>query len=145
MSLTLKHINENSKDFSFSVDDLAETLRGCSDCIEFAFLLGSSKNGTVKAYSDLDLAFYLNKPADINFYNNINETVEKILPDVRADISILNNAEPVFCFEVLKGKLLFVNDQEKYLRFYSLTCRLYESQMIDYEKQHKYRMEVLNG
>ena len=145
MNLALKNINENSKESSFSIDALAEILQQCSDCIEFAVLLGSSKDGIVKAYSDLDLAFYLNKPADINFYDGINKAVEKILPDVRVDISILNNAEPVFCFEALKGKLLFVNDQETYLRFYSLTCRLYESQMFDYEKQHKYRMEVLNG
>ena len=145
MTLTLKYINENSKESSFSIDALAKILQRSSDCIKFAFLLGSAKHGTVKAHSDLDLAFYLNKPADINFYDGINKGFEKILPGVRVDISILNNAEPVFCFEALKGKLLFVNDQETYLRFYSLTCRLYESQMFDYEKQHKYRMEVLNG
>ena len=31
---------------------------------------------------------------------------------------------------------------EKYAAFFSLTCREYESQMFDYERQKKYRREV---
>ncbi len=66
--------------------------------------------------------------------------VSEIVPGIECDIGILNNAEPVYRFEALRGKLLFARDYEAYLKFYSLTCREYESQLADYERQHRYRL-----
>jgi predicted nucleotidyltransferase len=145
MSMSQRYLNKNVEEHSFSVRELAEKLeRGCEE-VSFAYIFGSSSDGIVNSGSDLDLAFYLTCDVSLHFYSKVTEIVESIVPDVRIDIGILNNTEPVFRYEVLKGRLLFSRDQESYLRFYSLTCRLYESQIFDYEKQHKYRMEVLNG
>ena len=58
---------------------------------------------------------------------------------VRCDLGTLNGAEPVYRYEALKGKLLFVRDRERWLQFYSRTCRQYESQMFHYQKQLAYR------
>lgn len=145
MGLSKRHIDFNYEDSVFSVDLLAESLDKELPEAVFGLIFGSAKSGTVKAYSDLDLAFYLSEPVTYQFYRKVNKVVERFLPEVRADIGILNNAEPIFRYETLKGELLFTRDQEQYLRFYSLTCREYESQMVDYEKQYRYRMEVLGA
>ena len=60
-------------------------------------------------------------------------------PGAYCDIGFLNHAEPVYRFEALRGRLLFTRNVETYLRFFSLTCREYESQLADYERQYRYR------
>jgi hypothetical protein len=78
----------------------------------------------------------------LEFYSSITEIINEIVPDVRVDIGILNRAEPVFRLEALKGTLLFTRSTEEYAAFFSRTCREYESQMVDYEKQQRYRLEA---
>ena len=145
MGLAKRHLDLNDSEQSFSVDELATLLKKSLSEASFGLILGSAKEGIVKAHSDLDLAFYLNKKPSLNFYNKVNEIVESIIPDVRVDIGILNSAEVVFRFESLKGRLLFKRDEETYAHFFSLTCREYESQMFNYEKQHRYRLEAMNA
>ncbi|MDA3799788.1 MAG: nucleotidyltransferase domain-containing protein [Kiritimatiellae bacterium] len=145
MSISQKYLNENQVEQSFSVKDLIKKLeKNCKEVV-FAFILGSSKDGVVAPHADLDLAFYLSCEVSLEFYSKVSEIVESVVPDVRVDVGILNNADPVFRYEALKGNLLFTRDQERYLRFYSLTCREYESQMVDYERQRQYRQEVVNA
>ena len=116
----------------------SEIEKKCPEII-FAFLYGSAKDGTVKKGSDIDIAIYLNQKSDLNSYTKIIDIVEKNVPGAQADIGILNNADPIYRFEALKGKMLFCKDKEKYTGFFSLTCRKYEDQMADYERQQKYR------
>jgi predicted nucleotidyltransferase len=142
MGLARKHLSENVVPVHFDPDRLAAVLKEKLPVIDFCFLMGSAVTGTVKAYSDLDLAFYLSEPSSFRFYNDVMDVVRSVVPDVRADVGILNSAEPVYRFEALKGRLLFARDQESYLTFFSKTCREYESQMVDYERQRRYRREV---
>lgn len=104
--------------------------------------MGSSTNGTVAPGSDLDLALYLTHKPDLSFYANFPEAVNTLIPNVRVDFGLLNNAEPVYRFEALKGRLLFTRDPEAYLDFFSRTCREYEMQMADYDRQLNYRLEA---
>jgi len=112
-------------------------------------------SGVVPAHSDLDVALFVDpvildaggEEGDAAYslpdvYVSAAKAAESVAPGVRCDIGILNGAEPVFRFEVLKGQLLFCRDQEQWLRFYSLTCREYESRLFHYEKQHRYRLEA---
>ena len=151
-------------------DRLADSLETQLPQVVFAYLHGSSAaSGVVPAHSDLDLALFLDPsvldeskatannaatgedaaPAPVatvhplsEVYAAVQRVAEFIAPGVRCDIGILNGTEPVFRFEVLKGHLLFCRDREQWLRFYSLTCREYESQLFHYEKQHRYRLEA---
>ena len=115
-----------------------------SKCPEvvFALLHGSAKEGRVNPGSDIDIALYIEGKPTIELYCRATDAVSKICPSAEFDIGILNNAEPVFRFEALKGKLLFNKDMEKYLRFFSLTCREYETQIADYQRQQKYRLQA---
>lgn len=145
MGLSRKHLAENFVPVHFEPDRLAIVLKEKLSAVDFCFLMGSAITGTVKAYSDLDLAFYLSEPSAFRFYNEVMDVVRSVVPDVRVDIGILNSAEPVYRFEALKGNLLFARNEERYVTFYSRTCREYESQMFDYERQRRYRLAGLEA
>jgi len=145
MSLSRKHLAENFVPVHFDPGRLAAVLKEKLPMVDFCFLMGSAVGGTVRAYSDLDLAFYLSEPSSFRFYNQVMDIVRSVVPDVRVDVGILNSAEPVYRFESLKGHLLFARDEENYLTFYSRTCREYESQIFDYERQRRYRREAAHA
>lgn len=126
---------------TFSVDKLAGLLKEKCAGVCFALLHGSAAEGVVRQGGDIDIALFIEGEASLEVYGEVAEIVESLVPGVRCDVGILNNAEPVYRFEALKGKLLFTRDDEKYLHFFSLTCREYESQMADYERQRKYRLQ----
>lgn len=143
MSLSKRYLCKQTTPVTFSADALGSDLRKRFPEVDFCLLFGSSCHGTVPVGSDLDLAFHLNVPATLRFYADVAEVVQQYAPDVHCDIGILNRAEPIYRFEALKGRLLFARDRDHYAQFFSLTCREYESQMIDYEKQLNYRREAL--
>ncbi|MDA3926585.1 MAG: nucleotidyltransferase domain-containing protein [Kiritimatiellae bacterium] len=143
MSLSKKYLNTNPEAVPFDLNEISDRLQSALPEISFALLLGSAQGGLVKARSDFDLAVYLQpyKP-ELDFYGAIDDALADLLPDVRIDTGFLNKAEPVYRFESLKGTLLFARDKEFYARFFSLTCREYESQMASYERQLKYRKQA---
>ena len=107
----------------------------------FALIVGSAARGVILAHGDLDLAVYCTEPLSLQQRIAVTGSVSDLYQGVRCDLGILNRAEPVFRFESLKGRLLFARDEETWLRFYSTTCREYESQMVHYERQRRYRLE----
>ena len=126
------------------IEKLSQSLRKECPEIIFAILHGSAQNGTVKEGSDIDIALYIKGKADFELYMRIYKICISTIRGCEPDIGILNNAEPIYRFEALKGKLLFSRDEDKFLDFFSLTCREYENQMADYERQRKYRIEAKN-
>lgn len=139
MGLSRKHLSENVVPVRFEPEQLASVLKEQLPEAAFCLLMGSAASGTVQPFSDLDLAFFLNEQPSVRFYGKAMDVVRRVVPNVRCDIGILNSAEPVYRFEALKGRLLFVRDREQYETFFSRTCREYESQMFDYERQRRYR------
>ncbi len=149
MPLSKHHIDTKTVATPLDLDRLASVLEAELPQVVFAYLHGSAaESGVVPAHSDLDIALFLDTPGAptaqllSTVYDRVARVAESIAPGVRCDIGILNGAEPVFRFEVLKGRLLFCRDRERWLRFYSLTCREYESRMFHYERQRRYRIEV---
>lgn len=126
----------------FEIEKLSEAINKACPEVIFALLHGSAQRGFVKEGSDVDVALFVKEKANLELYTRVYEIVSAVIPDAEPDIGILNNAEPIYRFETLKGKLLFSRDDEKFLDFYSLTCREYENQIADYERQHKYRLEA---
>lgn len=146
MPLSKHHIDTKNVATPFDLEKPASALEAEVPQVVFAYLHGSAVSGVVSAHSDLDVALFVD-PAGMDALSKIHAAVDRvaeaIVPGVRCDIGVLNGTEPVFRFEVLKGRLLFCRDQEQWLRFYSLTCREYESQLFHYEKQRRYRLEAL--
>jgi len=124
----------------FDIHKLAHLLKERCPQIYFALLHGSAKDGQVKYGSDIDLALLIDGKATLGLYETVSQCVEAVAPGVQCDIGILNKAEPVYRFEALRGTLLFFRSEEQYLLFFSVTCREYESQVADYERQQCYRL-----
>jgi predicted nucleotidyltransferase len=142
MPLSKHYIDLNTQSIQFDFVVLGNALRDGVAEIEFALLMGSAKDGVVKPHSDIDVALYLRGPVTSGFYSKVEELVVKnIGQSVRVDIGLLNRADPVYRFEALKGRLLFFRNEEIWLSFYSLACREFETQMVHYERQRRYRME----
>lgn len=165
MSLSQRHRNPNQKPVSFSLSTLAQAIETEVPEVVFALLMGSSSGApdsagdyrasdtcTVAAHSDLDIAVYLGAPEASNASAELRshfdtllalETVcERIVPGVRADIGILNSAGVVYRYESLKGRRFVNRDPDAYSGFFSHTCRMYEEQMIHFERQLRYRREA---
>jgi len=138
-----RYSNTKDQSLRFDPDALATRLEEAVPEAQFCLLMGSAVGGEVAEGCDLDLAFFLFEKPTLELYTRVPNAVNALLPKVRCDIGILNSAEPVYRFEALKGRLMFVRDEEFYQRFFSLTCREYESQMADYERQQCYRREAL--
>ena len=130
---------------TFAVDRLAAALQERCPDVAFALLHGSARAGMVSPGSDVDVAVYCNRPVSTQSLLGVMEAAACVVPGAECDVGVLNEADTVFCFEALRGRLLFTRDQELYLDFYSRTCREYESQMADYERQHRYRIEARRG
>jgi predicted nucleotidyltransferase len=125
----------------FDVDKLAAVVRDACPEAVFAMLHGSAKDGVVREGGDIDIALYLEGPATVEVLTRVIATVEDFAPGVRCDCGVLNKADCVYRFEALKGRMLFRRDEDKYAEFFSRTCREYEYQMADYERQRRYRLE----
>ncbi len=143
MPLSKHHIDR--QDFETKVDftRIKRDLIGGFSEIVFAYVLGSAaKSGWIKKQSDFDLAVYFSVKPDLRALSDLIGVVESSIRNIRCDLGILNAADPVYCFESLKGRLLFTRDEEVWLQFYTKTCREYESTLFHYHRQRMYRLET---
>lgn len=134
MSLSRRYLNANTSAITLDFDLLARELQESCPAIVFAYILGSAKDVTLPARSDLDIAVYTNGKPTMETLSSINDIIERLYKNVTADIGFLNGNEPVYCFEALKGRLLFCRDHELWVSFFVRTCKAYELQMYHYEK-----------
>jgi uncharacterized protein len=126
----------------FNIDKLAAKLDQRCPEVVFALLHGSARDGHVRPGGDVDIALFVEGRVELELYARVMKVVEEVAPGAEADVGILNHAEPVYLFEALKGRLLFCRDMDRYVHFFSLTCREYESQMASYRRQQTYRLEA---
>ncbi|GAB6395519.1 MAG: nucleotidyltransferase domain-containing protein [Bacteroidales bacterium] len=126
---------------AIDTDLLTKTLRDNFPDIAFAYLFGSSQDGA-KPGSDIDIAIYY-KGKDIFIRMEVAKQLEEVLGTTAPiDIVELRKTENrILAFEALRGKLLFVReeDKEEYINFYTRTCRLYEDEIYWMKKQLEYR------
>lgn len=142
MGIARGYLSHHKKAIPFDVEALGRALESECPYVVFVLLMGSSREGTVRVGGDLDLALYVQSQLDLKQYSRIADIADWSAPEAFCDIGILNWADPVFRFEALKGRLLFTRSLETYASFFSLTCREYESQLADYERQFRYRRET---
>lgn len=140
MPLSKHYIDRQNHITTVDTKGLVALLKTHYPKIVFAYLMGSSTKGIIEQRSDLDIAIYTSEDLRLDEYSQLTEQISQLHDGIRCDLGLLNRAEPVYCFEALKGKLLFYRDQERWLHFYSTTCRQYESQMFHYDKQRVYRL-----
>ncbi|MDR2775376.1 MAG: nucleotidyltransferase domain-containing protein [Tannerella sp.] len=124
------------------IEQLAQAIRENFPDVAFAYLFGSSQEGTVKERSDIDLAVYY-KGADLFIRFRIEEQLEKVIGrEIPIDIVELQKTRNfILAFEVLRGKLLFVREEyfDEYVDYYTYVCRQHEEEMYWMKKQLEYR------
>jgi predicted nucleotidyltransferase len=129
------------REIYFSPEKTADSIKKKLPFIDFAFLFGSAKNGVISPGADLDIAICFERNTHINFDNitKVISVIEEQHSGIECDLGILNTAGPIFCFEVLKGRLLFVRENKlvEYTDFYSRTCREYEETMSSYKRYYR--------
>ena len=142
MGLSKQYIDKNECAQAVDFSRLSEKIQKACPDVVFCLVMGSARDGIVRAHSDLDLAVYLSGAHSFKMNSKISDIVDELCSGVRCDLGVLNNTEPVYRYEALKGRLLFTRDDETWLHFYSLTSREYESQIADYQRQLRYRVEA---
>ena len=142
MSLSKQCLSTLDRAIVFDVAALGSDLKEACPAVGFALLMGSARDGTVPAGGDLDIALHLGGRPTQGVLLAVVEVAERQVPGVHCDVGVLDGDEPVYRFEALKGTLLFARDREQYLRFFSVTCREYESQLAESERQYRYRTEA---
>ena len=140
MPLSKHYIDMQETEIPVDFDGIKSLLDREYPHIVFALVMGSASKGVIVKHSDLDLAVYLDEKIEWEQIASLMQSVGELHQDVRCDLGVLNNAEPIYRYEALKGRLLFTRDQERWLTFYSVTCREYETQMYYYERQLQYRL-----
>jgi len=108
----------------------------------FAYIFGSSKNGSIRAEGDVDIAVWMNDPkTKMDLIPRLTGIVESVTQGAPCDLILLNDAGSQLAFEALQGKLLFVRDEalDLFSGFYALTCREYEDTIAWMKKQLQYR------
>lgn len=101
--------------------------------IKLAYLIGSYAKGLPRADSDLDIALVVEKEDVENInYSEIYNKISKIIKHPNLDIRIVveNKTDPLYLFEIAKGKLLYVKEEEKRVEFEKKAMLMY------YDSQH---------
>jgi hypothetical protein len=145
MSLSKREFITGGLAISFDPIAVGAALHAECPEVDFAILMGSGRDGKIPPGGDLDLAVGLRGHLSFELHQRIAEVVGRVVPGVDIDLGHFDRAEPVYRFEALKGRLLFTRDPERYPAAFSRTCREYESQMKDYERQASYRLERLSA
>ena len=141
MSLSKREFNTSGEALCFDPLALGVALRDECPEVDFALLMGSGREGRIPPGGDLDLALGIRGRLTFELRERISKVVGRQVPGVDVDLGHFDKTEPVYRFEALKGRLLFTRDQERFLEAFSLACREYESQMLDYERQASYRLQ----
>jgi len=99
--------------------------------VVLATLFGSSKDGAVREGSDVDIGVLLSPtPTPLEFYAFYGRMAAKLSAIPELDLVDLNHAGSVLAFEALRGRRLFVRDNEAVAAYSSQVAREYEDDML---------------
>ena len=99
--------------------------------IEFALIFGSFASGRINVMSDIDIAVYFRDEEDIlklgDRQIDITCAIMKFCKTNRADVVVLNLANPFLKFQVIKyGRLLYGKDEKVFYRFKAASFGMYQ-------------------
>ncbi|MBU4251971.1 MAG: nucleotidyltransferase domain-containing protein [Candidatus Omnitrophica bacterium] len=99
--------------------------------VEFALLFGSFASGRVNPMSDIDIAVYFRDGNDALRLGDrqveITCAVMSIYKVNRADVVVLNRANPFLRFQIMKyGRLLYARDEKIFYRFKANSFGIYQ-------------------
>ena len=110
--------------------------------IDFAFLYGSFQNEPY--FRDIDIGIFVNNLDSSEYWNyecDLSQKIENVLEtSYPVEIKVINKAPLSFCFNVIRGKLLFARDEAFLVDFMIGTARDY----LDIAPlRYRYMMEAM--
>ncbi len=92
----------------------------------FAYIFGSAAREKASKLSDIDIGVYLDKSLSRDeMIEKIIELASELEPGIKVDMVLLNEASPSLAFEVIRGKPLFIRDENALKEFVYMTLKLY--------------------
>ncbi len=88
-------------------------------------LFGSKAKGDFGEESDLDIAVLSGSPPSYRLFKNIFSALSKIFKKENIDLRFLNEADPLFRFEVIKNGVLLAGERSFYNDFKVQTIKAY--------------------
>jgi len=117
VNMTKPHYLDKKK--RHDIFEKARAIISCKPEIAFAFLYGSFLEESV--FRDIDIGISL-KGVDVSGFWDyecmLAQQIEAELnQSVTVEVRVINSAPVSFCFQVVRGKLLFARDEEPLLKF----------------------------
>ncbi len=97
-----------------------------------AYLIGSVAEKRERNDSDLDIVLLVDKNFDPHSFGSLYQKINQLIRHPNLDLRIANlqNTDPLFLFQLLKGELLFTRDQAEQIQLETRIMKLY------YDNQH---------
>ena len=131
------------------VSRLTEYLATCSYPVRLAYLFGSEAQRQTTPLSDVDVAIYLDEPDPVQrskVYSSMLFDLTRALGNGEVDLVFLNDAPPLFAYQIITGRLLYSADEEERVTFEAHTLREYFDEVVWERARHRLlRARILAG
>lgn len=131
------------------ISRLTEYFATCSYPVRWAYLFGSEAQGQTTPLSDVDVAVYLDEPDPIQrskHYPFLLFDLTQAAGNGEVDLVFLNNAPPLFAYQIISGQLLYSIDEEHRVAFEADVLREYFDELSWERTRHRFlRARILAG
>lgn len=131
------------------VSRLTEYFATCPYPVRWAYLFGSRVQGQTTPLSDVDVGVYLDEPDPIRrskYYSFLLFDLTRAAGNGEVDLVFLNDAPPLFAYQVIGGQLLYSADEEHRVAFETNVLREYFDELAWERVRHRLlRARILAG
>lgn len=102
--------------------------------LDMVVLFGSRADGTATKKSDVDIAYVKSRPLSFDDQLSLGAALAPLFGTEAVDVVHLNNASPVFMFEIMKkAKLLFTRSTTLFPNLFSYAIKRLHENMFLYD------------
>jgi uncharacterized protein YutE (UPF0331/DUF86 family)/predicted nucleotidyltransferase len=131
------------------VHQLTEYFATCSYPVRLAYLFGSEAQRQTTPLSDVDVGIYLDEPDPIRrgkHYLSLLHDLNRTVGNGVVDLVFLNDASPLFSYQIIAGRMLYSADEELRVAFETRVLREYLDELAWERTRHRLlRARILAG
>jgi uncharacterized protein YutE (UPF0331/DUF86 family)/predicted nucleotidyltransferase len=131
------------------VSRLTDYFATCAYPVRLAYLFGSKAQQQTTTLSDVDVAVYLDE-SDLaqrsGYYSSLLFDLTQAVGNGEFDLVFLNNAPPLFAYQIITGRLLYSTEEEHRVAFETHVVREYLDEVVWEQARHRLlRARILAG
>ena len=131
------------------ISRLTRYFAACSYPVRWAYLFGSEAQRQTTPLSDVDVGIYLDEPDPVQrskHYSSLLFDLTQAAGNGEVDLVFLNNAPPLFAYQIIAGQLLYSADEELRVAFEANVLREYFDELSWERTRHRLlRARILAG